>query len=307
MSLLFDVSQLPNYVDQISNKLIRKVYLQPKTLKTIATQVGIKNSRTINILGSTGMVLQADACSWNSSGSNNVTQRTLTVAPWAIMEGICVKDFNTDYLNYSLKAGSADQELPFTEEYLSLKAAQQAEKMEILAWQGNTSASGSLTNGLEYLIQNAVSISGSVRVDSGSAFTQSSSIQIVGDVYGAIPTQLLGDPTLTVFMGYDTLRSYTRQIASLNLYNYPGLFDMDSATVLGTTLKITPVHGLDNSGNHIYAGRAGQQGDFIAGFDLQDDELTLFYAQEARQLRYLQNGKIGFQIGIASQIVGYWG
>lgn len=303
MSLSFDVSGLPNYVDQISNGLIRKTYLTPKTIATINNQVGIKNARTINVLSSAYLKVQSDACSWTSSGSNAVTQRTLTVAPYAVMEGICVKDFNTDYLNYSLKKGSADDELPFTQDYLGLKVAQYADAFETLAWQGNVAASGSITDGLEKIIQAAASTSGSIRVSSGSAFTQSGSISLVNSVYQSIPTALLNSPDLAVFMGYDTLRSYTSQIVNQNLYNYAGAFDVDKATVLGTSIKIIPVHGLDNSGNHIYAAKTQN---LYAGYDLEDDELDFFYAKEARQLRFLQAGKIGFQIGIPSEIVGYW-
>lgn len=300
----FDLSQLSTYTEQKQNDLIRKSLLTAKTISTVNKLYGVKYKETINIMDGGTITFQGDGCSYTPTGSTAFTQVTATAAAIKIQESLCPTTLDQYYLQKYLNAGSADDTFNFEAQWIEMKAEQIAAKLETDVWQANISTSGSLFDGFEKQIQSLASVSGSTRVNSGSAFNASSSIGIVSAIYNAINPTVLSQDDLVVFMGVDALRTYQTGIVNLNLFNYAGSA-VANPTVLGTNIPIVAVNGL-NSTSHIYAGR---KSNFYFVTDLLSDfeQFDIWYSKDNREVRTDISLKAGTAIAFPSEIAFYQG
>lgn len=303
--MALDLSLLSAYTEQKAGELVRRSLLGAKTITLVTKQYGIKSAETLNIIDGGTITAQADGCSFTPTGSTAFSQRTLTVAPIKFQEDICPKTLDAYYLQKFLAAGSSDEEFDFAALWTGMKADQIAEYFEKQVWQANVSVSSSLFNGFEQVIQGAASSSGSIRVDSGSAYNASSSVNIVNHIWQNIPAQVLDKDDLIIFMGRDALRTYQTGIQQLNLYHYDGTATGDSFKVVGGNVDIQAVNGL-NGTNHIYAGR---KSNFVFGTDILNDfeAFDVWYSKDFKTVRFDSAMKAGTQIYFPTEIAFYIG
>lgn len=150
--MAFDVTALTAWVKQEPNKFYTGAVLGAKTASLIRDKgilmTGVKNAETINIL-ETDATFQADGCSWNSSGTTTLTQRTVTVGKVKIQEAICVKTLDSYFTNQALALGSkygSDSDLyaAIADTYFQKKLDLTASQIETAIWRGDTGGSGNL-------------------------------------------------------------------------------------------------------------------------------------------------------------------
>lgn len=145
LSISTTVDQLNIYVDQNRDALISGAVAGAKSAQLLNLQVGYKSSGSINIMD-TDVVFQLDASGRTPSGTTSLTQRVLAVAPIKIEEDIDVKALNAIYQQHNLKAGSADDVVPFEQAWTELKVKKVSNELEKLIWAGDTGWTG--TNNL---------------------------------------------------------------------------------------------------------------------------------------------------------------
>jgi len=136
---MLDLSGLSAWTDENKMDLIKASVLKGRTADIINVQGGIKNSATINIIGST-LVAQAGACGWGASGSTALTQRTITVCDIKVNESICLNDLEDYYTSTMMNPGSYNENIPFEQIYAEEKADQVQALVEDLIWRGDTVA-----------------------------------------------------------------------------------------------------------------------------------------------------------------------
>lgn len=139
LSITSTADALSTYVDQNRDALISGAVAGARSAELLNLQVGYKSAGSINIMD-TDVVLQADAAGRTPSGTTSLTQRILNVGAIKIEEDIDVKGLNAIYMQHQLKAGSADDVVPFEEAWTSLKVAKVANVLEIGIWQGDTAS-----------------------------------------------------------------------------------------------------------------------------------------------------------------------
>ena len=132
----FDVSALTDYVDENRDGLIGKTVIGAKSASILDLQTGYKTAGAINRID-TDVVLQADACGRTPSGTTTLDQRILTVGEIKVQEELCVRDLNKKYTQHQVKAGSNDDEVPFAQDYTSLKTKKINQVNEVAIWQGD--------------------------------------------------------------------------------------------------------------------------------------------------------------------------
>jgi hypothetical protein len=313
----FSVGTLANYTKENEKLLVVSSVLGSKTATLIkeagTVLVGVKSSETINIMETDAVFQDGSSCGFNASGLTSFTQRAVTVGRIKVNEALCMKDLESKYLQKALPAGSMYDSMVFAEEYTNRKAEKIASQLEKSLWQGDTVSVDVNLNKFDGLLKlitaagatvvnaNSVPFHGSVE----TAITDANVISIFDSIYKAIPAQVVDKDDIAIFCGMDTFRTYTVKLKSSNLFHYKYDEAANGQFFLpGTNVRVIAVQGL-NGTNDIVAARISN---FYIGTDLLNEEerFELFYAQEAMQMRFVSEFKMGINFAFPDEIVKFF-
>lgn len=315
--MAFSVGTLAAYTKENEALLVASSVLGSKTASLIKDQgnvlVGVKSSEKIGIMDTDAIFQDGSSCGFNASGTTSFTQREVAVGKIKVNEALCLKDLESKYLQKALPAGSMYDSMVYAEEYSNRKAEKIASQLEKGLWQGDTdSVDVNLNkfNGIIKLITaagasvvnaNSVAYHGSVETD----ITDSNVIAIFDSVYKAIPAEIVDKDDVAIFCGMDVFRTYTVKLKTSNLFHYQFDGKANGEFFLpGTNIKVIAVQGL-NGTKKIIAARVSN---FFLGTDLINEEskFELFYAQEAMQMRFVAEFKMGVNFAFPSEIVKFF-
>lgn len=315
----FNVSSLADYTKQNAQELVVSAVLGAKTAQLIKSQgnvmPGIKSSETINIMDTDAIFQDGGACGWTPSGSTAVSQRVLSVGKIKVQESLCQKTLERTYLQEALPAGGKYDSLVFAEAYSNRKAEKIATQLEQALWKGDTASADVNLNKFDGFIKTIAGASASVVHANTSAYygtplaasagiTTANVINVVDAVYKAIPAEIIDKPDTIIACGTDVFRTYTIALKNANLFAYT--FDgsaQGELTIPGTTIKLVALQGL-NGTNKLYATYVGN---LYLGTDLlnEEEQFSIFYAQEAMEMRFASEFKMGVQIGFPHLVVDF--
>lgn len=311
--MALDLTGLTNYVKENEQQLATALVFAPKTAKIIESagnvQVGIKSSEKINLMDTDAVFQAGGTCGFSSSGTTAFTQRSLAPGKIKINESICPKAFEAKYTQKALRAGSSYDYMPFADEYSAKKIAVIGAALETGLWQGDTGSGDAQLNkfdGLLKLIAPAgVPVSGVIdgNVANVAALTQATVIAAVDAVYVALPSSIIANGDVAIFIGMDAFRLYTIALKEANLYHYAADAVDFEIFIPGTNVKLIGVNGL-NGTDKIIGTRISN---LYLGVDLLNEEerFELFYAKEADEMRFVSEFKMGVQYAFPTEIV-YW-
>jgi ribosomal protein L18E len=313
----FSVGTLANYTKENEKLLVVSSVLGSKTATLIkeagTVLIGVKSSEQINIMETDAVFQDGSSCGFNASGLTSFTQRAVTVGKIKVNEALCMKDLESKYLQKALPAGSMYDSMVFAEEYTNRKAEKIASQLEKSLWQGDTTSVDVNLNKFDGLLKlitaaggtvvnaNSVPFHGSVE----TAITDANVISIFDSIYKAIPAQVVDKDDIAIFCGMDTFRTYTVKLKSSNLFHYKYDEAANGQFFLpGTNVRVIAVQGL-NGTNDIVAARISN---FYIGTDLLNEEerFELFYAQEAMQMRFVSEFKMGVNYAFPDEIVKFF-
>jgi hypothetical protein len=306
--MALNVLGLTTYTDENKMALIKKMVLGGRTLRFINVQPDIKSSATINILNS-DLVAQPGSCGFNDDGETILTQQTLSVCPLKVNESICLDTLEQYYTQKLMRPGSYNEQIPFEELFASEKADKINALIDDLIWKGDTSLPPtnqlSLCDGFGVLA--SVTFSGSVvqgNISSATAITASNIIGLIDDVSSVVPTNILGMDDLTLFVGYDTYRTYALALRNANLFHYTGAENQGedySQMIPGTNIRVVAVRGL-NGTNEMFLSSASN---LYFGTDLLSDaeEFKIFYSADFDEVRFRAKWKQGVQFAFPDYVV----
>lgn len=186
--MAFDVSALAAYTKENQDSLVTKSLFDAKTQSLIMSKgtvmTEVKSAEQINVLDTDAVFQAGGTCGFTPSGTTTFSRRALTIGKFKVNESLCPKTLESKYLQLKLKAGSRPQEIPFEEEYTSLKTGVIAQQLETACWQGDTlSANVNLNkfDGFNKLIdaQKTVAVS-NIFFGSGTATSTVASTAFVG-------------------------------------------------------------------------------------------------------------------------------
>lgn len=315
----FNVSSLADYTKQNAQNLVVSAVLGAKTAQLIKAQgnvmPGIKSSETINAMDTDAIFQDGASCGWNASGSTAFSQRTLTVGKIKVQEALCQKTLETKYLQEALPAGGKYDSLVFAEKYSTRKAEKIAAQLEVALWAGDTGSANVNLNKFDGLSKIIAAASASVihantaayigtPITTGTGITSGNVISIVDAVYKAIPAEIVDKPDTVIVCGTDVFRTYTIALKNANLfaYTYDGSAQGE-LTIPGTTIKLVALQGLNGS-SKLYSMSLSN---VFLGTDLlnEEEQFSIFYAQEAMEMRFAADFKLGVQIAFPSQVVDF--
>jgi hypothetical protein len=305
MAFAFD--NIGNYTKEEMDTLKYALAFEGKTAGLLATQVGIKSAEKLNIIATEG-VWQEQACGFTASGDTTFSQRTLTVGKIGVYLDWCPKDLEAKWTQKGLKPGSP-MGLDDFEKYIVDDTMQNIQKRkEVAIWQGDTSLNAA---NFPYLSRfdgflKLIDADTSVVAATTSTINTTNIRTILQDIISKIPIDVKGRDNVKFMCGYDTFEIYQNKLAADNLYHYFGDAVGYEMKVENSMYTLVGVPGL-NGTNRIIAGEFGENGNFVLGTDLLNEEenIELFYAREARKVRFVAETKIGVQYYFGNRIVQY--
>ena len=313
--MAFDVTGLTDYVDQNRDGLIGKTVAGAKSTRILDLQTGFKSAGAINRLDTDVILQDGSTCGFNASGTTDLDQRVLTVGEIKVQESLCVRDLNKKYTQHQVKPGSKDDEVPFAEDYTSIKTKKINHTNEVAIWQGDTTSGTANLARFDGLIKIIDAATGVIdgNTSSATAITAANIIGLVNDMYAAIPAALIeaegGDNDagdLAVLMGSDTFRTYVLALAAANLFHYTGESSNMEIMIPATNVKAVAVGGLTGT-DRMFAGRIGSEGAFVVGVDLENEEeqFEMWYSKDDDVVKFSARYKMGTQIKWPEEIVEF--
>ncbi len=296
------VQTLTSYVEEHATELKLKAYYTSKTITLFELQKGVKGPTTINLLATT-TYLGAGGCGWSASGSTTLSQRVITPGSWKVNEAYCPKDLETYYERTILPPGQAYEDIPaaIATKMMDGKMGDIGQIIETALWTGDvTSGNPNLNkfNGFTTILNLA---SGSTQLQTTSAWTKSTSYDIIDAMILACPAALKDKEDTVLVLGMDKFSQYISKLVSLNMYHFDGTETNFEIYHPGTRIKLIGLNGL-NSVGHLYL---GQKVNFYIGVDkaFEETEFEFFYAKEAREVRLAMAAMMGVQVAYPGEIV----
>jgi len=128
-------------------------------------------------------------------------------------------------------------------------------------------------------------------------------IAIMQSVANAIPSKVVTDATMKIFVGIDIFRLWTTALTNANLFHYTGEASNFELVVPGTNVKVIGVDGLTGT-NRIFAFRTSRA---FYGTDLLDEEskFEMMWAKEAQEVRFMAEWKSGFNFAFLDEVTQF--
>lgn len=278
----FNVSSLPQYVDQSSKELLVDTVFGNQTASVLkdagSVSYGVKGQKAIQLL-STDVTLQAaGSCGRSATGNANFTQAIVIVKPLKDEQNLCNKDIENKWLGQFLSKGQTYTEALFANEIMQARALKIAQENEKLIWQGDTVVqSGNTTlKQLDGYIKQ-IAAGAFIALTGGTIASGATIVERLQGSFLAMPSKITEQSDAVIFLSTALYNEYTIALAGKNLY-HPSA----DKTLFGASIKLVPVDGL-NGLRTIYVGRLRS---FQMATDLlgEEDKATMIYSNETQNI-----------------------
>lgn len=303
--MAFDVSALGNYTKEEVATLKYATIVQGKTADMLAVVTGIKSAEKLNKVATRG-VWQTQACGFTASGDTTFSQRTLTVGKVGVYLDWCPKDLEPKYTQKGLANGSPITMGEFTNYIVDNVMENIGNDKEVAIWQGDLSSTNVYLNKFDGFLKLIDADSAVIDATSQADITTSTIRGILQEMITLIPANIKGSPKVKFVTGMDVIEIYKNKLATDNLYHISGQTNGYEIAVENSSYMLVGVPGLTGQ-DRIIAGEFGEEGNFVIGTDLENEEeqFELGWAAEARKVRFVAEFKVGVQYYFGERIVSY--
>lgn len=280
--MAFNVSALPEYVDQSRMELIGEAFLDGKTAGLVNLEVGVNQKTSLNLINTTAVLQDGANCSWSAQGEVLLSQRYLEPVFVKVNMALCDKDLLKKYASHEVKMAAGKETLPFEAKIMEEITKSIAEKIEHDLWQGN----GEL--GLKGYLD-ILQVDGKVE-----ARANASAYNAIKTVYNKLNPAIVMKEDTVIFVGEDDYRAFIQDLVAANLYHFAPDYKDGEYVLPGTSVRVIAVPGL--TGTSAVVG--GQLSNFFYGVDAADDAQTLdvWYSKDAREFRIAAGFSMAAQI-----------
>ena len=280
--MAFNVSALPEYVDQSRMELIGTAFLDGKTASLVNLEVGVNQKTSINLIETAAVLQNGSTCSWTPQGDVELTQRYLEPVFVKVNMSLCDKDLLKKYASHVVTMAAGKETLPFEATIMDEITKSIAEQIEKKLWQGDTGL-----NFKGYL--DILGTDGTVD-DRASVYA----LQAIKTVYNKLDPAIVMKEDTVIFVGEDDYRAFIQDLVAANLYHFAPDYKEGEYVLPGTSVRVIAVAGL--TGTSAVVG--GQLSNFFYGVDAADDAQTLdvWYSKDAREFRIAAGFSMAAQI-----------
>lgn len=298
------VDSLSNYTNELNTDLVYKAIAGARTMQYVSMQAGIKYSEALNYLESDVVFQSGNVFGWTPSGTTTFTQKEIQVCDIKIQETLNPQVLEKKWAGQFMPAGHPEA-LPFEQAFVDEKIREINKKLELLVWQGNpTGATGFLQvcRGFEDRIKYDSAV---IRPIAVSATTWNSAANIlasVDSIVSALPSDILAESDLVMFVDYATFRTYVQALINANRPSVltstdPTSFEM---FIPGFNVRMVATAGI-SAGKFVSTNASN----LVIGADLmsEQEKVQFFYSRDNDEVRFRANFKIGTQYKFSQYIV----
>lgn len=280
----YDVSALPNYVEQHRSELISAAVLAPRSTSLFRLMPNVKGPTTLNLVDVGVNLQEGNTCGFTPDSPDVFSQRTLEPFIFKVNKEWCPLDLLNTYLAHEVEIGAGRETLPFEERFVADILAKVGMEVEMELWRQLFS----IINSDQNVIGTTVS-------------QNATTYEIVKAIYMAIPAASLRDSA--ILMGYSSYRHLVMELMEKNLYHYERNVDDSMEMILpGTNTRVIAVPGISDlkivamNLKHVFY-----------GFDAEDDirNFRLWYSDDADMFRFKMRGVVGVQYAFSNEVVKY--
>jgi hypothetical protein len=302
--MAYSVNTLTAYVEQNKGGLLYASVLGGKTTKYATIQSGVKYQEALNIIANTVYLTLGHNCTYTTSGTTTLTQRTISVCELKSDQTLCIPDLNKYWAQKELNPGSVNDSIPFEAVYATELAAEIGQWNDKLIWAGNTSTGSgnlSLCNGLKQKLTLTTDSASTVNMGT-SAVTSATVIAIVDGMVANIPQDALELNDLVCFCSYSFFNTYYTAIRTANLYNVPAestAYEMNLPTAVPVRLVATV--GLTSQNFAILT----PSSNLYIGTDLmsETDSFNVLFNPYTQAVQTMVRYKLGVQVAFPQFVV----
>lgn len=191
-----------------------------------------------------GNILQADDCSFSSTGEGSLNQKTMEVCDLKVNLEYCATTFEANYLSLQLRAGSNNEEVmptsyaDFVVNYVADKVASDLEKTMFQGDTGTASYPYSLCDGLNKLL-----LADSDVIDVSATSSTITSSNVIGElnrVLQSVPSQVRQEANFKIFVSQEIAFAYKQAQAATT----GGLFMVGDKELNYLGFRLIPTSGL---------------------------------------------------------------
>lgn len=287
--MAFNVSALPEYVDQSRMELIGKAFLDGKTAGLVNLEVGVNQKTALNLIGTDVKLQDGANCSWSAQGDVALTQRYLEPVFVKVNMALCDKDLLKKFASHEVKMAAGKETLPFEAKIMEEVTKSIAEKIEKGLWQGD----------VELTLKGYLDILGTDGTVGDRA--SASAYNAIKTVYNKLDPAIVMKEDTVIFVGEDDYRAFIQDLVAANLYHFSPDYKAGEYMVPGTSIRVIAVNGLNGTGKIV----AGRLSNFFYGVGAEDDKDTFdfWYSQDNREFRLAVYFAMAVQVAYPNEIV----
>lgn len=288
------VTSLPNYVDETREALIAKSVLGAKSARLFSLITDVKGETALHLVSTDVTFGDGSVCSFDATGEQSITQRTLKPAYLKVNMEYCDKNLLNTYAQHKVKIAAGLKELPYEAEFMNGVADAINEGLEKMIWQGDS------TNDNEF--DGLIKVLGDASATTVTAGT--TAYDKIKNVYMSMPEEVASKSDAVIFVGAGLYREFIQDLVSANLYHYDPSNDGEEYKLPGTDIRVIKVNGLNETVGYDYA-VAGRLSNLFYGTDAMGDEnkFDVWYSQDNRTFRLAVEFTAGVQVAYPSEVI----
>mgnify|MGYP006872977101 CR=1 FL=1 len=295
------VENLPDYVKNNEDLLVKDVVFGASTVKRLVPQTGIKTSAHLNYLDVNVAFQNGNGCGFNPVGTAELSERDIVTGLIKVDMEICPDKLLGKYPEYLVRIPETERaSLPFEEWLIRAIIADIQKKLEVAVWQGNTESEDGNLNRFD----------GFIKILAGEDAVITEDIDYGTDAYEAIKAVILKLPgyvydkgDVEVHVSPELYRSFIFDMVEKNYYHYSGPENEAPAEFVfpGTRVKVVLTPGLAGT-YKIVAGRASN---FYYGTDAENNEekVKVVYDEKEETFFVKARWNSGVQVAFPDEVV----
>lgn len=289
----FNVTALPNYVEQNKGELVAKSVFGATTVDYMTVQTGLKGKTAINILDVDVTFQDGKECGFNPEGEDKLTQRYINPKHIKVDKEWCDKDLLGKYAQYEVITAASGKELPFEAEIMGQLTDGIVEGIEKMVWSSGAQSADEGAGLLDILSGETVP-----SVTKGSK----SYMAALQEAYLALPTAVIGKSDLYGYLSPKAFEGLVFEMVNNNMYHYNPNDGDGVITMAGTNVKLVRCNGFDDASGVL--GMFARKSNLFYGVDLASDsaDIDVWYSKDNRTFRATAEFVVGVQIAFPNEV-----
>ena len=190
-----------------------------------------------------GNILQAEDCSFSSTGEGSLNQKTMEVCDLKVNLEYCATTFEANYLSMQLRAGSNGEEVmptSYADFVVNYVAEKVASDLELVLFHGDTATSSYPYSVCDGLVKQFLADSAVIDVSATASLTATNVIVELNRVLEAVPAEVRQQANFKIFVSQQIAFSYKQAQAGVS----GGLFMVGDKELNYLGYRLIPTSGL---------------------------------------------------------------